>query len=307
MKFTEVHEDLKPHFRFQFFPPIHWPGVLWIVQKVLKMPKQKIVEGVALSTDTIGENDVRIYTPEGGGDGSALLLIHGGGLLGGEAYINDWGGSNYAKQLGITVISPGYRKAPANRAPAALDDCYAAWNWLLENAERLHLDPARIAIGGISAGGGLAACLAQRLFDQGGPQPVAQLFHYPMFDDRTAANRSLDADKHIMWNNQSNRVGWESYLGASNVGARTLPPYVSASRREDLSGLPPAWIGVGDVDLFYEENVDYARRLKDAGVECELVAVPGAPHGFDFFGKETELVIDYQQKFMDFLKARLRR
>ncbi|MEM9495003.1 MAG: alpha/beta hydrolase [Pseudomonadota bacterium] len=305
MKLSDVHPDLRTVFKNKFFPPIHWPVVLWLGKKLYKVPPQEMVDGVKLIERTVNGNPVRIYMPEGELSGAAVVIFHGGGLIGGDPAFNDWGGSWYAKELGAVVLSPGYRRAPEHPAPAALNDCWAFWRWLLKEAQRLQIDTHKIALAGVSAGGGLAACLSQRLLDEGASQPVAQILTYPMLDDRTAADKKLDPIKHIMWNNQANRVGWSAYLGAEKVGAKSLPAYVSASRREDLRGLPPAWIGVGDIDLFYEESKEYARRLRDAQVDCVLEVTTGAPHGFDYFGMDEEIVKRHYRSSLNFLKRHL--
>jgi acetyl esterase/lipase len=156
------------------------------------------------------------------------------------------------------VVSADYRLAPEHPYPAPLDDCLAAWTWLQDNSPARGVDPTRVAIGGQSAGGGLAASLVQRVHDDpGAAQPVAQWLFCPMLDDRTAAERKLDATKHILWNNTSNRMGWRSYLGVE-PGAASTPEYAVPSRRADLAGLPPTWIGTGDIELFYDENRAYA-------------------------------------------------
>ncbi|MEM8562589.1 MAG: alpha/beta hydrolase [Pseudomonadota bacterium] len=248
---------------------------------------------MTVQTDTVNDNEVRLYYPDKISSDASLILFHGGGLVGGEPHIHDHMASWYAKQLKLLVLCAGYRKAPEHAAPAAIDDCLATWDWLMDNSERLQIDKAKVILGGISAGGGLAACLSQRLLDREGVQPTALLLHYPMLDDRTAVDRSMDELNHKMWNNKSNRVGWTHYLGADRLGAHDLPDYLSAARRTNYSGLPPTWLGVGDVDLFYEESKRYARELTTHGVPCHLEVVPGAPHGFDFFGLKTDLVQDY--------------
>lgn len=305
MNLSNVHDDLKQTFRYAFFPPIHWPGVLWIAKKLYRLPPQEIVPGVSLSTDSIGSNQVRIYRPDSNLTGAAMLMLHGGGLIGGSPDMHDWYGSSFAKELGATVISPAYRTAPEHPAPAAIDDCWSAWNWFLSKRKEYDIDDGRMALYGVSAGGGLAACLSQRILDDGGLQPKACVLHYPMLDDRTAADKALDPVRHILWNNYSNRVGWTSYLGAERVGAHSLPDYLAAARRENLAGLPPTWIGVGDVDLFLAENENYARRLQAAGVSCTLNVVPKAPHGFESLAKDTDLVRDYMQDCLGFLRQHL--
>lgn len=231
--------------------------------------------------DRTGEGArVRVYQPKAGGTSAALLWMHGGGLVIGTAEQDEVRASCLARDLGVTVVSARYRLAPEHPFPAAADDVHAAWHWLQRNAARLGVDPARIAIGGESAGGGLAAGLALRLRDEGGQQPAGQLLVYPMLDDRTGADRTLDRERHPVWNNRSNRTGWSSYLGHA-PGHATPPAYAVPARHDDLAGLPPAWIGVGTADLFLHECRSYAHRLRAAGVAARLVEVPGAPHGFD--------------------------
>lgn len=228
-----------------------------------------------------GSVRLRIYRPTAASEPTAVLFwIHGGGLILGSPQQDDRTNLAFAEQLGITVVAVAYRLAPEHESPAAIDDVYAGYTGMLARTTEWKLDPARIAIGGASAGGGLAAVLAHRIHDTGVTAPVFQLLIYPMLDDRTALRTGMD-ERHMRgWTPKSNRYAWTVYLGAE-PGAATLPPYLAAARREDLSGLPPAWIGVGTLDLFHDEDVRYAERLRAAGVECELAIVDGAFHGFD--------------------------
>ena len=212
------------------------------------------------------------------GDG-ALLLIHGGGFVVGSSSNALLHATVLARDCGLPVFCPAYRLGPEHPFPAGLDDCHEAWSWLQANAERLNVDPAKVIIAGISAGGGHAASLAQWLHDEGGQQPAGQVLFYPMLDDRTAADRELDAVGHRVWNNRSNLFGWSSYLGQPPGGSPQR--YASPARREDLSGLPPAWIGVGGADLFLDEDRDYTRRLDQAGVHVVYVEVDNGIHAFD--------------------------
>jgi acetyl esterase/lipase len=125
-----------------------------------------------------------------------------------------------------------------------------------------------------------------------------------MLDDRTAARRELDAVGHLVWNNRLNRLGWRSYLGAE-PGAASLPAYAAAARRADLAGLPPAWLGVGDIDLFCDEVRVYAERLRASGVDATLDVVPGAPHGFEIWAPETPLARAHVSRAHDWLRATL--
>lgn len=215
---------------------------------------------------------VRIFRPpnRAADPAPALLWIHGGGYVIGTAAQDDRLCRRFSAELGATVASVDYRLAPQNPYPAALEDCWAA---LTRLAELPGVDPARIAIGGASAGGGLAAALAQLAADRGEVSPVLQLLVYPMLDDRSAAlpaNRS-----YRLWNPRSNLFGWTAYLGDAD------PQVAVPARRADLSGLAPAWIGVGTLDLFHDEDLAYAQRLRQAGVPCEVETVEGAFHGFD--------------------------
>ncbi|WP_240034859.1 alpha/beta hydrolase fold domain-containing protein [Glaciihabitans arcticus] len=159
----------------------------------------------------------------------------------------------------------------------AIEDAYAGLLWTFAHED---IDPTRVAIGGASAGAGLAAGLALYAHDRGEVTPVFQLLVYPMLDDRTVTRTDHDTRGVRVWTPGSNRFGWTSYLG-HEPGLPTASEYAAPARRNDLRGLPPAWIGVGTLDLFFDEDVAYARRLLDAGVPCDTFIVPGAFHGFD--------------------------
>ena len=238
------------------------------------------VEGVILEVVKLGGRELRVHRPDAPRSDAALLWIHGGGYLIGRPVQDDRFCAGTALALGITVVAPGYGLAPEHPFPGPLDDCYAAWEWLRGQG----FAAGRIAVGGQSAGGGLAAALVQRLHDEGAT-PAAQLLLCPMLDDRTAALPLCDRP---VWDNAKNAIGWRAYLG-QEPGAASLPPYASPARREDLGDLPPAWIGVGEIDLFLDENRIYAERLRASGVAAELLTVPGAPHGFEAWAADSAL------------------
>jgi acetyl esterase/lipase len=216
---------------------------------------------------------VRVHrsAPRVSGPAPALLWIHGGGYVIGSAQQDDSLCRRFARELGITVAAVEYRLAPEHPYPASLDDCHEALRWL---AGLPGVDPTRVAIGGASAGGGLAAALALRVRDDI-PQPVLQLLAYPMLDDRSSTKPGVNNTQFRLWNQTSNSFGWRSYLGGTDP-TDAVPP-----RQNDLSGLAPAWLGVGTRDLFHDEDLVYAERLNQAGVPCETEVVPGAFHGFD--------------------------
>jgi acetyl esterase/lipase len=231
----------------------------------------------------VGSISVRVMQPSSAiaRPMAALLWIHGGGYVIGNAAQDDQICRHFVAELGIVVASLDYRLAPEYKFPAALDDCYEALSWL---SRHKGVDATRIAIGGASAGGGLAAALALMVRERGEIGVAFQLLAYPMLDDRTATRTDIDESNFRLWNNRSNRFGWQSYLGQT-PGSANISHLAAPSRSNNLSGLPPAWIGVGTCDLFCDEDVAYADRLRAAGVECALDVVPGAFHGFDLVKK----------------------
>ncbi len=301
MNIDQVNPQLRKTFARIPPVPFHNRFFLRVCNMLMRFQhKPGSMFGVSIREERSGDAGIRIYTPEGELSGAGLVWIHGGGYVIGTAAINDRECARYARDLNMIVVSVDYRLAPQHPFPAALDDCFAAWQWFQQHAPGLGVDPERIAVSGQSAGGGLAATLAQRVHDAGGVQPAGQALFCPMLDDRTAARTELDAVKHRMWSNRNNRGGWSYYLGQP-PGAPELPPYAAASRRRDLSGLPTAWIGVGDIDLFCEENRRYAARLQEAGVECELEIAPGAPHGFESVAPDapvTRALLESNYRFL---------
>lgn len=214
----------------------------------------------------------------------AVLHMHPGGFVFGAPEMSDMRNRRLALDLDCLVVSVDYRLAPETRFPGAVEDCYAALLWLQANAAGLGADPGRFAVLGESAGGGLAAALSLLARDRGEVRIGYQSLIYPMLDDRTAI--APDRNPYtggFVWTAASNKFGWSALLGEP-PGARHVPPYAAAARAEDLSGLPPAFIAVGALDLFLEENIEYGRRLLRAGVPAELHIYPGAFHGFDRAG-----------------------
>ena len=276
------HPDLLPWARWlprSPVVPLTRPLLRWLTANA---PAPKVRADVVVEDKRTQDGAVRVrfYRPaQATGPLPALVWMHGGGYVIGAPEQDEAMMAEIAAEVGVVVASVNYRIAPEHPFPAPLDDCAAALAWLLREAAALGVRPDRVAVGGASAGAGLAAALAQRAQDEG--LPVAfQLLIYPMLDDRTVTRADLNTQDHRIWSQTSNLMGWTAYLGQP-PGAAHTPPYAVPARREGLSGLPPAWIGVGTLDLFHDEDVDYARRLTAAGVPTELVVVPGAYHGFD--------------------------
>ena len=226
---------------------------------------------------------VRIYQPHGRlSTLPALLWIHGGGYVMGDIEQDDRLMQQLAKRIGCVAVSVDYRLPPEHPFPAPVEDCYTGLQWLFAHAGELGVDPSRIAIGGASAGGGLAAGLALLARDRGEVQVAFQLLIYPMIDDRNVTPASYAITDPRVWHRESNRLGWKAYLGRDG-GGDDVSPYAAAARATDLRNLPPAYIPVGALDLFIDENIEYAQRLIQAGVPTELHVYPGAFHGFDVF------------------------
>jgi acetyl esterase/lipase len=271
----------------------------------LLLPKTKVPNGISIAwVKAASGQKLRVYTPAASKTRAALLYIHGGGMMIGAPQMDDGLLSNLAAELDILIVSPEYRLAPENPYPAPVDDCHEAWQWMLTNSSKLGIDTSRIAIGGESAGGGLAAGLVLRIHDEGGQRPIAQWLYCPMLDDRTAHDRSLDAKDHFIWNNKLNLAGWTSYLG-KKIGTDQVPSYAAPARRVDFNGLPKAWIGVGDVELFYQEDKKYAESLKAAGVPCELDVVAGGPHAFEGMAPDAQVSKDYLARAKSWLRNAL--
>ena len=246
---------------------------------------------------------VHLYHPPSRTEPSGVLYwVHGGGFVMGTPAIGHEFCGRVAAELGVLVVSVDYRLAPEHTFPTPLEDTYTGLRWVRDHADELGVDAARIAVGGDSAGGGLAACLVQLAHDRGEVPICFQLLVYPMLDDRTVLRDEQDGTGDFVWTPPANRFGWTSYLGGS-PRADAAPAYAAGARREDLGGLPPAWIGVGNLDLFFAEDVAYAERLRSAGVEVDLVVVPGMYHGADVAAPKAASMAGFNDAKVDALRA----
>jgi len=233
-----------------------------------------------------GAPDVRLVVmnpPSGRTDRGAVLHLHGGGMVVGTADRAVADKPHLALEHDCVVVSADYRLAPEHPFPAPQEDNYAALLWLAANAPALGVDPAKIVVMGESAGGGLAASVALMGRDRGGPKLAGQVLVYPMLDWRTGGPDCPYANRHTgewIWTRDKNRFGWDALRGAYEpVDGRK--GWFSPALAEDLAGLPPAYIATGALDLFLDEDLDYARRLIDSGVRTELHVYPGAIHAFE--------------------------
>jgi triacylglycerol lipase len=185
-----------------------------------------------------------------------------------------------AEALGCVIVSVDYRLAPETAFPGAIEDCYAGLTWTVAHAAELNIDTARLGVMGESAGGGLAAALALLARDRGEIALAFQVLTYPMLDDRTCTRAPHPYAGEFLWTPRNNRYGWRALLGEEPGGPK-VSPYAAPARADDLSGLPPTFLMTGALDLFVDENIDYARRLVAAGVPTEFHVYPGAFHAFD--------------------------
>jgi acetyl esterase/lipase len=246
---------------------------------------------------------VRVYRPADQSDVlPCLYWIHGGGHVLGQIEQDDPMMDHIVEAVGCVAVSVEWRRPPEHPFPAPMNDCYAGLTWTHKNAAELRIDPRRIAIGGASSGGGSAAGLALLARDRGEVPVCFQLLVYPMLDDRNVTPASVAITEPKVWNRTSNLIGWRSYLGDA-VGTEAVSPYAAPTRASDLAGLPPAYIPVGDVDLFIDEDIEYAQRLIQAGVPTELRVYPGGIHGFDLLAGSSGLA----QRFQTDRDAALRR
>ncbi|SEL56367.1 alpha/beta hydrolase [Paenibacillus sp. OK003] len=224
---------------------------------------------------------IRVYRPVHQGDRRlpALLWTHGGGYILGSAESDDGLCMEFVQTADCIVVSPDYRLAPEYPYPAAIEDCYAALRWMAESADESGMNINRIAVGGASAGGGLAAAVALMARDRNGPELCFQMPLYPMIDHRNVTPSSYEITHPAVWNRANNLAAWRMYLGQEQAG--DVSPYASPSLADDLTRLPPAYICIGQLDPFRDETMDYAVRLAQAGVEVEFHLYPGCYHAFE--------------------------
>lgn len=268
-------------------------------QRIEAPPSSVKVEKHTVPTPD-GDVPVFVYRRESSSPQAGLLWIHGGGYILGSA--EDERARTIADRLDCTVVSVDYRLAPEHPFPAGPEDCHAALLWIVEHAAQLNIDSDRLAIGGASAGGGMAAGVALMNRDRGGPALTLQLLLYPMIDNLhdTPSGRITN---NPVWNQQTSFNAWEMYL--DGVPGDKASPYAAATRATDLAALPPAYICVGAEDLFRDENIEYARRLMAADVACELSVYPGLFHGADMLAPHAAVSQRLEQGFLHALGHRL--
>ncbi|MFC4947343.1 alpha/beta hydrolase [Pseudonocardia sp. GCM10023141] len=223
---------------------------------------------------------LRVYTPHVRQAPAALYDIHGGGFIVGDIETDHASNLEFARELGVVVVSVDYRLAPENPYPAGLEDCYAGLVWTAKNADALGIDPERVAIYGASAGGGLAAALALLARDRGGPAIAFQYLGIPELDDRLETPSMRAFVDTPIWNRPKAEHSWDAYLGGTGRrGGADVPVHAAPARATDLSGLPPAYVSAMQFDPLRDEDIAYAQALLATGIPVELHVFPGTFHG----------------------------
>lgn len=235
-----------------------------------------------------------VINAKSGSQRPGILHTHGGGFVSGSARGNLRRLQELAEALDATIVSVDYRLAPETRFSGSIEDNYAGLKWMYDHAAEIGVDPRRIALMGDSAGGGHAAILAITARDRGEVPVRFQCLIYPMLDDRTGSTRPVPSHGKFLWTAEDNRFGWRSFLGQEPGGDR-VPVAAVPARCNDLGGLPPAFIGVGSIDLFVDEDIGYAQRLIDTGVPTQLMVVPGAFHGFDAVASQAKIAKQFTE------------
>lgn len=230
---------------------------------------------------------LRWYTPKQQMPGSAAVYLHGGGMIMGNVELYHGTVARYVADSGVPMLAVEYRVAPEFPGSIPVEDSYAGLLWLAQHAHRLGVDWARIAVMGDSGGGGIAAGLAVLARDRGEVALAQQILVYPMLDDR-----NVDPDPQLeptaMWTYDDNVTAWDAVLGADR-GSDAVSPHIAAARLGDATGLPPAYLEVGELDIFRDECLAYAQKLLDAGVSTEFHLHRGVPHGHDIWGGDLDV------------------
>lgn len=226
---------------------------------------------------------VTVVKPRDAEDAPGFYNIHGGGMVLDDRFADLPRMVTLVEEFGFVAVTVDYRLAPEHPHPVPIEDCYAGLTWMAEHADELGFDPGRLIVGGGSAGGGLSAGIALLARDRGGPALAGQLLLCPMIDSRNDSASTVEFAEHGVWGRAANEFGWRSLLNGQ------ISPYAVPATATDLTGLPPAFIEVGAAEIFRDEDVEYARRLWQAGVPTELHVWAGAYHGFDRIAPDSEV------------------
>ena len=254
-----------------------------MAQTAAAQPMPADVKSTDFQVETADGSQIlmRWYVKDDAPPGPAVLYLHGGGMIAGSVALYEGPVSRYVSNSGVPMLAVDYRLAPENPHPTPVEDCYAGLEWLAKHCGELDIDQARIAVMGDSAGGGLAAAVALLARDRGGPALAHQVLIFAMLDDRNTTPDSEIAP-FAVWSYDDNITAWSALLGDA-IGGPDVPVYAAPARAVELSGLPPCYLEVGQLDIFRDEDLAYAQHLSRAGVTVEFHLRPGVPHEFETF------------------------
>jgi acetyl esterase/lipase len=287
---TAVHEHLSPSITPEDIEALRASPMFAVADEDLRRNgtvdlRNLSVPGPAGSPDI----SLLVLRPAGLAAGAPVFYhVHGGGMIIGDRRTGVAGVLDWAVDNGAVVVSVEYRLAPEHPDPAPVEDCYAGLLWTHEHAGEIGGDADRIVVAGASAGGGLAAGVALLARDRGGPRLLGQVLMCPMLDDRFVTPSSRELHGEGIWDATSNMTGWDALLGERRGGG-DVSIYAAPARATGLAGLPASFVDVGSVETFRDEDIDYATRLLQAGVQCELHVWPGGFHGFDGMAPQASL------------------
>jgi len=270
------------------------------------LPEREKSEHIRIVTRMIPGSEqglsVKIYEPIKRSEVKlpAVLWIHGGGYVMGHPDKDDGLCERFVREAECVVVSVDYRLAPEHPYPAAIEDCYAALQWMVKAKDQLNIDPTCFGVAGASSGGGLAAALALMTRDKGGPKLGFQLLIYPMVDDRNMTPSSKEITAPMApWNRSHSLAAWDMYLGEHVL--EEVSPYAAPARAKNLIGLPPAYACVGELDPLRDETIEYVTRMAQAGVPVEFHLYPGCFHGFEIMVPHSEVGQHASQEYIDAL------
>jgi acetyl esterase/lipase len=287
---TVVHEHLSPSITAEDIEKLRANSMFAVADEELTRNGTVELQNFSLSGPPGAPKiSLLVLRPVGLAAGAPVFYyMHGGGMIIGNSRTGVGSVLDWAVDNGAVVVSVEYRLAPEHPDPAPMEDCYAGLLWTHEHAAEIGGNADRIVVAGASAGGGLAAGVALLARDRGGPRLLGQLLMCPMLDDRFVTPSSRELDGEGIWDATSNMTGWNALLGERRGGS-DVSIYAAPARATDLAGLPTSFVDVGSVETFRDEDIDYATRLLQAGVQCELHVWPGGFHGFDGMAPQASL------------------
>ncbi|MGP4049634.1 alpha/beta hydrolase [Streptomyces sp. 2A115] len=264
-----------------------WEPIIGAASAAQPVPADVTTTEYYATADDGAKITMRWYAKTDAPTGPAALFFHGGGYIFGHIDLFDGPVARYVSASGVPMLSVEYRRAPEHSFPTPVEDAYTALRWLHEHAGELDVDPARIGVMGDSAGGGLAAALSILARERGGPAIARQILLMPMLDDRTTTP-DPHIEPYLLWSYDDSRTAWPALLGDA-AGGPDVPATAAPARLDDATGLPPAYIEVGQLDAFRDEDLAYALKLSRAGVPVEFHLHPGVPHEFDSIAFTTDV------------------